>query len=184
MNNPNLFFNKSKVSDDSIEVPWDTLKYVPFAGEKNHPCDARSEIRATVKELYKPNRKDSISAKEFLFELLDGIQPFLAQGNAMSLLYDYDYWKETLGEVGPILACFWAECDPALISYLFMIFIAQFLALLRLWSRVDFAPYCVKDCAGLGEFFLGVGLIQGDMLYDIIDRWKLNEEGHPSFLNV
>ena len=178
--NHNQIYNFSKEDDSSTS--WESLKFVPFAGEKNLPSDCRAEIKAVVRELYKPHRKDPISAREFLFDLLDKIQPFLAQGDTMSLVYDYDYWKSTLSEVGPILACFWAECDPALISYLFMIFIAQFLVLLRLWAKVDFAPYCIRDCAGLGEFFLGVGFIQSDMLYNIMDRWNVTEEVRPNSL--
>ena len=184
MRNKNTPFNYDTAEDEN--VTWDSLKYVPFAGDKKQqPKNTKTEIINTLREVYKHKKhREPMSAHEFLFILFDAIQPFLAQGNTSEFRDDYNFWKEALSEIGPCFACFWAECDPALISYLLMVFVAQFMVLLRLWAKMDYSPLCIKDCSRLGEFFLSVGLIQSDMLQTTLKQWNLEDADRPSFLPV
>ena len=177
--------NKLKIfndDDETVNTTWDSLKYVPFAGEQNKVPDIRAELKERIGELNRKKLKKPISIRDFMMILLDTIQPCLVKSNDSDLYGDYDFWKEALGSIRPILEGFWAECDPMIISYLFMVFVSQFLVLLRLWSKIDFAIYCIKDCAVLGEFCFGISAIQNDMILSTMEKWHIYNNGEPQFI--
>lgn len=182
MRNPNYLNNRISV-DEEPDTDWESLRHVPFAGERNSSMNIKGEIIKKVEDTCKTSKHGIMTARDFMFILVEGLQPILARSNSESLYDDYDFWKNALGEAGPILAGFWAECDPMIISYLFMIFVAQFLVLLRLWSKIDFAVYCENDCAKLGEFFMTLDMVQEEMLVNITNKWGISD-GRPNFLPV
>ena len=183
MRNPN-FLKKRKNDEEEPETTWESLRHVPFAGEQNSPTSIKGEITKKVEKICNTRKRGVMTARDFMFVLVDGLQPILARSGSESLYNDYDFWKGALGEAGPILAVFWAECDPMIISYLFMIFVAQFLVLLRLWEKIDFAEYCEHDCAKLGEFFLTLNTVQEEMLVNISNKWGIRDGGRPNHLDV
>lgn len=177
-NQPNYF--KRYYSGKTTK--WDILREVPFAGEKDSAFHAKEEMRSKTAQILEHYKDKPIVAKEFMQFMIGELQPILASHNIKDTLGNYSYWDSVLGELKPIFAGYWAECDPMMLQYLYMVFVAQFMVLLQLWSKLDFANCCIKDCAALGEFYLDVSVIDNDMLVSIANRWNILGEGRPNYL--
>lgn len=178
MNRPNILKSFRSIH----ETDWDSLREVPFAGEQDPKTDVRRSIIDSLRAFRKHRKDKPMTAQEFIRTILNDLQPILSSVGMTGEIDNYDFWREALCELEPFLAGYWAECDPMIISYLFMVFVSQFLVLLRLWSKLDFSIYCIKDCAILGEFFLGISAIQNDMLLNTMERWNILGEGTPHYI--
>lgn len=191
MQNPN-FLNKVSSNDNhnshetdtaSIITEWDTLREIPFAGEQQKPIQIKSELREKLSDFQKFHQGRKLSPQSFLFQLLCELQPVLLSGGTQGDLFDdYSYWKDVLREIEPILRGFWPECDPMIVSYLFSVFVTEFMVMLRFWHDVGFSDYCVKDCTLLCEFYLGIGIVHKGMLTSLAERWNVTNDGLPTSL--
>lgn len=179
MKNPNIIKNS-----DSIDPRWEGLKDIPFSGDDDSYFRIKQDINDTLIQFGKNYRSEHMESKSLMLFLFGDLQPFLIKGNVDGLSKDFDYWRDTLGEIKPLLAGYWSECDPLVIGYLFIVFVAQFLVILQLWEKLEFAVYCVSDCALLAEFFLDTDVLMNDMLKNTIDRWNLSDEGKLDLVSL
>jgi len=172
--------NKLPLNQNNIETEWDTLREIPFNEERKDSLHVRDLITKKLTEISKSYSGEKLSIKTFMLFLLGDLQPILSENDLFNVIEDYKFWEDALGEIKPILAGYWAECDPMIISYLFLIFVSQFMVLLNLWQKIDFVQYCVQDCVMLGEFYLDLSTVQGDMLMNVIKRWGLQDSQRPA----
>ena len=184
MKSPNQIPNNAEDRNVSErKTTWDDLINVPFRGEKGSSEEAKQEILKRLRQIKKSCRGE-ITADSFMLILFREIQPILSNSALYNLCTSYHYWTDALGEIKPTLGEFWAECDPRVINYFFMVFVAQFLVILVLWKKMDFAPYCISDCAMLAVSFMELDMVQEDMLLDNMKRLGLDTEGIPDLLSV
>ena len=172
MKNPNFLLNRNKPEEE--EVTWDSLKEVPFRGERNPIIDVKETIRKKLVNISGMVKREPMTIQTFMLLLIGDLQPILANNDVEKIYDNFDYWKESLGVIYPILAGFWAECDPMIISYLYYIFVAQFIVILELWEQIDFSDANISDCAMMGEYFVGTDMMLEDILLGMINRWGLN----------
>jgi len=170
-----------ETNNHTTETTWDSLKEVPFRGEIDSPLRVKEQITDKLINLRRAVKRSPMSVGNFMLFLIGDIQPILATNNVDAICTDYDYWKKALGEIMPILAGFWAECDPMLIHYMFLIFVSQFIVILELWEKRDFSSVCIPDCATMGEFFMIDAMTQEEILSGIMKKWGIKENDDQSF---
>ena len=164
-----------KTNADKTE--WDILRDVPFAGDKESIYQKKNYLRGAFIRLKNNNKYARPSAKGLMLSILNEIQPLMATEDMSGVLDNYQYWFDLLCELRPFMASLWSEFDPMIVHYLFTVFVSRFLTLLQMWAKMDYAIYCTKDCASIGEFFICMGLIEGHKLSDVAARWNLIGEG-------
>ena len=155
------------------ETDWDSLRDVPFSGEIGSEFLTKKAIREKLTHIGKKYRSEPLSVQTFMLIVLRDLRPLLIDCRDCNICGDYDYWLEALAEIRPILVGYWAECDPMIIRYLFLVFVAQFLTLMLLWEKVGFSDIYFNECSMIGEFFMDIGAVQGNMLSDTVERWGL-----------
>jgi len=186
MRNMNQIRGRESLTPASIETGWDELTKLEFEqrwDKKIEPIDFRNrnavsnhskdEIRNTVSEMKINYNVERLNAEAFILILLGRLQPSLSVTNLCHVYDDYEFWKEALGEIQPIIAGYWAECDPMIIRYLFTVFISQFLVILELWERVRFSRIYMEDCAMLGEFYINMDILQNEILLGTVSHWGI-----------
>jgi len=184
MNNPNIInyaSNEQEDSPDKAETNWDSLKEIPFAGGEKRSRSVKSELHEKISDFRHNFQGKPLSMQSFMFHLFDELQSVLSGRGSADLFDDYDFWRDALRELEPILKGFWPECDPIIIGYLFSLFVMEIMLLFRFWYATGCDDFCIKDCAILGEAYLGIGLIQKSMLTYLADRWKLLGTGRPQY---
>ena len=173
--------NKEEMVSEEVNE-WDRLKEVPFAGEKQPAHSIKNELREKLTDFQRLHRDRQLTAQSFIFHLLDTLHPILSSNNSTDIYDDYDFWRDALRELEPILQGFWPECDPIIIGYLFSLFVVEIMLLLRFWHATGCTEFCIKDCAILGETYFGIGLIQKSTLTSLADHWNILDEGRPDYL--
>jgi len=169
MKNPNFL----KPNKSSTETTWDSLREVPFRGEKGTLNEIKEDIKGKLINIRRMSKREPMTAQTFMLLLIGDLQSLLANNEVASFYDDFNFWKETLMEIKPILAGFWAECDPMIISYMFFIFVAQFVVILELWEQVDFSEYYISEYAMLGEYYMRFNMMQEELLTGLIKRCGL-----------
>ena len=175
MRNPNFLTRSGQTS----ETTWDSLKDVPFMGEKQYTYTTKERLKDRMMNLRRVAKRGPMTVERFMLSLISDIQPILANQYLEVSYDDYGYWRDLLGELKPILAAFWAECDPMIINYMFLVFVAQFIVILKLWEQLDFSSACISDCAILGEYFMREGTIKEEMLVGIMKKWGIDKDFQP-----
>ena len=175
MRNPNYLSR----NQNTTVTTWDSLKDVPFMGEKKSRYTTKELLKDRLINLRRVAKRGPMTVERFMLSLISDIQPILAHNNMELSCDDYGYWRDVLGELKPILAAFWAECDPMIINYMFLVFVAQFIVILKLWEQLDFSSACVSDCAILGEYFMREGTIKEEMLVGIMKKWGIDKDFQP-----
>ena len=153
---------------------WDSLREVPFSGEIDSPLMRKKELKQRFTDIRAIYEKKQVTPETLMLIVFGAIQSLLIGIDIGDKLEKYEDWVESLGEIRPIIFGYWAECDPMIKRYLFMVFVAQFVAILKLWGRVDYARICIPDCAMLGEFFIENSMMSADMLDKIVQKWGVS----------
>ena len=176
MKNHNYLYSKEKNEDEEGgRTSWESLRRVPFSGEKDSPYQIRQEIREQIIYMRQSLKLHETSLNMFMQVIFHTLRPLMSRNQLRNLNGDYLFWLDALGELKPFFAEYWAECDPYVIGYLYLMFVAQFIVILTLWKQVGYGKEYEEDCAFMGTNFVDMCAVQSSMLGDIMAKWGLEE---------